>query len=376
MNSHTPFFYFLLFAAGSIFFYLNFQDREYGWDMPGYLGSYYILENPGDKQVVLDQVFSSIKKEAPKASYDKMVGFHNPENWNDFISKNPVAFAQQIPYYSIKVFYVSLIYCFIKLGFTPPIAAFLPNLISFFIFGFLLFSIFRKIFENKWVLPFFISLFLLAIPHFRYLASIPSPDMLTALLMVWFLYSVIQKQNLWIQSMILMLIVFTRPDMVLFALSFLGIYFVYHFLKERKINFSAIISFVTLFLVYVVILKVNNYPGWNDVFYDTFIQRRRFISSEAVFSFQQYKSIIFENLVNFKKITLLSVIFLTIIIYFSKSRWMKIFAICIFLNIYLKFLFFPAPGEYRFFAGFLLLLFILSIDALKDKFPKITKTSF
>ena len=177
---------FMLLIISVILFYVNFEKRDYGWDMPGYLGSYYLIENTSNNFEIQKNVYLTIKCEAPKFQYDKMVGFYEKGNFNDFISKDADAFKLQIPYYSIKVFYVFLIFCFHKIGFTLPIAAFLPNMISFFIFGFLLYSIFREILKGKKLIPFILTVFLLLIPPFRYISTIASPDMLTVLVLTFF----------------------------------------------------------------------------------------------------------------------------------------------------------------------------------------------
>lgn len=364
---------FILLAVSLVLFYFNFQQREYGWDMPGYLGSYFLVENPTNSLDIQENVYSIIKSEAPKYQYDKMIGFHQEGNWNDWISKNEAAFNLQIPYYSIKVFYVFLIFCFHQVGFSLPIAAFLPNLISFFLFGFFLYLIFKEILGGKKLLPLFLTLFLLLIPPFRYLATIPSPDMLTVLFQTWFAFSVLKKHKLYIQFMILMLVIFSRPDFIIFGISYLGIYFLYGFFQKGKIDWKAVLFGMIMIGVYFLILKINNYPGWKDVFYDTFIQRRRLITGNADFTFHEYWQILISNLINFKKITVIAIGLLAAVFYFSKDLWVRSLAVVLVFNIYLKFAFFPAPGEYRFFIGFLLLLLITALYSAKDKIRNLTR---
>ena len=363
----------ILFAVSLLLFYINFRQREYGWDMPGYLGSYFLVDSPTNNLEIQQNVYSIIKSEAPKFQYDKMVGFHEEGNWNDWISKNEAAFNLQIPYYSIKVFYVFLIFCFHKVGFSLPIAAFLPNLISFFLFGFLLYLIFKEILNGKKLIPIILTLFLLIIPPFRYLATIPSPDMLTVLFLTWFSYSVVKKYELYVQFMILMLVNFSRPDFIIFGISYLGLYFLYNLYKKRKINWEPIIFGIIMMGTYFLILKINNYPGWRDVFYDTFIQRRRLITGNADFTSKEYLQVVLENIINFKKITVISIGLLITVFYYSKNLWVRSLAAILVLNIYIKFAFFPAPGEYRFFIGFMLLLFITSVYAAKDKIRNLTR---
>jgi hypothetical protein len=119
---------------------------------------------------------------------------------------------------------------------------------------------------------------------------------------------------------------------------------------------------------YLGIVKFYHYPGWADVFYDSFIHRRLYISKEnPVFTISQYLEVVTANLKNFKKISLLAIMFLGFSLYFSKTAWEKWFAGFIFLNIYLKFLFFPMAGEYRFFIGYILIMAIWLIKILRNK---------
>lgn len=206
---------------------------------------------------------------------------------------------------------------------------------------------------NKIILSFILTIFLLFIPPLRYLATSPTPDMLAILLMIWFFYSVLNKHKLYIQFMILLLVMMTRPDYIIFGLSYLGIYVIYDFVKIKKVNLLAVLLATIMFSIYFLILKVNYYPGWKDVFYDTFIQRREFVTGTAQFTFQEYQQIILANIVNFKKVSVLAFLFLGTIFSCSKDFWIRIFAIVLFINIYLKFMFFPTT-DYRFYIAFII----------------------
>ena len=357
---------FVLFMVSCTLFYLNFPHREYGWDMPGYLGSYYKLEYGADKSKILDQTYSSIKKESPQRSYQMMVGFSDQQNWKHFIANNPEAFYMQIPYYSIKMFYVLLVFGFVKIGFSPPLSVLLPNMFAFFLLGFLLFEVFKIILKNRLLISLLLTLVILFLPHFRYLARIPTPDMLSLLLIVWFLQAVLKKYSSFFQAMILVLIICTRPDFIVFAVSYWGMNFLYNYVKTNKFCYRNILYGIATVLIYCLILQVNDYPGWKSVFYDSFIQRRKFAVPEVNLTFQQYLDVLFTNLVNFKRVSLMAVGFLGIVLYFSGRLWVRLFAVFLYANLYLKFLFFPSAGNYRFFSVFLLMLSLWALKAIYD----------
>ena len=339
-------FHILLLLASIALFYSNLQNKDYNWDLPGYLGSSYLVQNV-DKQELLSQVYSSIQKQASEKEFKEVIGNQKPGNWRFFISQNSTAFYAQIPYYSIKVFYIFFIYFFQSIGFSGWDAVIFPNLISYFISGFLLFAIFNSIFNNK-AISFFLCVILLLIPPFRDLATSPTPDIIIVLLVLWLLYSFLKKHELYIQSLILLLVIFTRPDYIIFSLTYLASYFI----------------------LYYLILTVNNYPGWKDVFYDTFIQRRNFVTGTADFSFQEYRKVIFFNIVNFKRITCLSLLLLVSVFSLTKDLRLRVFACMAFFNIFLKFIFFPST-EPRFYVAFILFLFIILIFSAKQYFSKI-----
>lgn len=243
-------------------------------------------------------------------------------------------------------------------------AVFLPNLLSFTIFGLLLYNIFKELFSGKLCIPFLLTVILLLLPQLRYMARIPSPDMMVLLLMTWFTFAILKRNNEVVRFLILVLIVFTRPDMIIFAGSFLAFQFLYNWIKDKKISIYLIFQGFTILTLYFLIIKINNYPGWHHVFYDTFIQRRNWILGEADFTFTQYKDIMLSNLINFKKISVLAMFFGCYILFCSRELWTRLFALLLIANLYIKFLFFPAAGEYRFFVVFLLLLFIFALKTL------------
>ena len=361
-------FHILLLLASIALFYSNLQNKDYNWDLPGYLGSSYLVQNV-DKQELLSQVYSSIQKQASEKEFKEVIGNQKPGNWRFFISQNSTAFYAQIPYYSIKVFYIFLIYFFQSIGFSGWDSVIFPNLISYFISGFLLFAIFNSIFNNK-AISFFLCVILLLIPPFRDLATSPTPDIIIVLLVLWLLYSFLKKHELYIQSLILLLVIFTRPDYIIFSLTYLASYFILYYLKTRKINFQVIFYGLIFISCYYLILTVNNYPGWKDVFYDTFIQRRNFVTGTADFSFQEYRKVIFFNIVNFKRITCLSLLLLVSVFSLTKDLRLRVFACMAFFNIFLKFIFFPST-EPRFYVAFILFLFIILIFSAKQYFSKI-----
>ncbi|WP_435522425.1 hypothetical protein [Chryseobacterium indoltheticum] len=157
---------------------------------------------------------------------------------------------------------------------------------------------------------------------------------------------------------------------MLFAMSYLFVAFVFKYFNENKqINYSLILQGFSIAVIYIAIIKYYNYPGWKDLFYDSFFYRRPIISAEkADFTFQKYFDFLLFKLINFKKITLSSLILVGLTFYFSKDWWIRILSLLFFANIYIKFVFFPDSANLRFFLGFVLLLFIVFLYTLSKKY--------
>lgn len=345
----------IIFAA--FFSWLNFQNREYDWDMPGYLGVYYELKLGANPEVVHQKVYSSIKAEASPEEFHNLTGSNNPQNARFHFARNSEAFVQQIPYYEVKFLHNALVFLLAEIGFSPPLASLLPNLIFYFLSSILVFfigiEIFRKSsFPNA---PLLLFVFFVLHPGLRYISTIATPDFMAISLLLLFFFGMIKKYSLLYLSVILFLLMLCRPDFLVFGGTFLAVIFLHDLIVQKKFRYEPILYAAILLATYFGIVKHFDYPGWEHVFYDTFIHRRYFISQDFDFAINQYISVLLNNIVNFKKISLAAIGTLIIGLKLSKSKFEVLFTILLFANIYLKFLMFPAAGEVRFYIGFIIL---------------------
>ena len=359
---------FLFFILGVSFLtYSCYQNRVYDWDMPGYLGSVYAWEFPNDAKKVQEKVYSDIQKEASKTEFNDILHYNHA---NEVFYTDYKAFGEQLPYYQIKVGYNAAVYVLYKIGFTGPHSVLLTNIFSYFIAGLLLFYLVKFLFPENYFMAPLISLFILWFPPVRSMAENPTPDTFLFVFTLLFTISVLQKRKSIVQFLILVCCVLIRPDYILFAATYLFAVFAFkYFTESKKLEYSLIIQGFLLAVVYVAIIKYYNYPGWKDLFYDSFFYRRPIISAEkADFTFKRYFDFLIFKLVNFKKISLASLILLGGTFYFSKENWIRILAALFFINIYIKFIFFPDSANLRFFIGFVILLFIVFLYAISKKY--------
>ena len=129
--------------------------------------------------------------------------------------------------------------------------------------------------------------------------TIASPDMLSTFFMLLFLYAVICKYSLLYQSSILLNLLLIRPDNMVLILTYLATVFLY-LMSKKKLNWAPVFIAVVFIAVYYSLITFYHYPGWKNVFYDTFIFRRGYITEKpAEFSFEDYLTIVVQCLIKF-----------------------------------------------------------------------------
>lgn len=168
---------------------------------------------------------------------------------------------------------------------------------------------------------------------------------------------------------LLFAITFIRPDYITFTLTYIMAVFFFSYYQEKKIDASYIVQGVILLVMYLAIIKFYDYPGWKDVFYDTFIDRRPIISTHPVeLSLMDYLQIIYIKIIYFKKVTLSVAIMIGVIFWKSKDVWVRMISVLFLVNVYIKFFFFPQSAALRFFFPFIFPLFIMMLYVLSRKY--------
>jgi hypothetical protein len=349
----------------------SYKNRVYDWDMPGYIGCLFSSEFPDSPKKVHDFTYKSIKKEASDFQFKDIIGLDkiSPGKAKNFFYKNTEAFTEQIAYYKLKIGYNFLISILYKAGLSAPMSVLWISIISCFFSGLLLFYIIKIIFPENYFLPLVFTCLLSVLPPVFHMSTTPSPDMLTFLFLLIFAAALLKKCNSWIIFSVLLLLILIRPDYIIFALSYFVTTIIFNFFSVKKFDFLYLFQAFILFTLYVFIVKYYEYPGWKEVFYDTFIERRPLIAAKSAdFGVREYFEILFIKLINFKKITLAALSLIVLIFYFSKDLWIRVYSSFLFLSIYIKFLFFPASSDTRFFIGFVVLLFVMFLFALSKKY--------
>lgn len=121
--------YILIALSFSIY---NFQNREYDWDLPGYVGALLVSENDGYTKQTHNLVYSEIRKESTQKEFNKIIGL-GKDNATNYFYRSKLAFQEQLPYYQIKIGYNLLVRAFYLMGFSAPYSVLYLNALLFFI---------------------------------------------------------------------------------------------------------------------------------------------------------------------------------------------------------------------------------------------------
>ena len=372
MEKKWKFSFLFLLPILAVLSFWNYNNRVYDWDMPGYIGSIYTSQYPNNPQKVKELTYNSIRKEAPADHYNDLIGKNPKDVARQYFEKDTKAFSEQLPYFQIKVGYNLAIFLLHKMGFTAPMSVLFLSIISYFLSGILLFFIFRIIFPKNISIGFFATVGILLLPPMTYMARVSMPDMFILQFLLIFMIGLFNHWRKWIMFLILFAITFIRPDYITFTLTYLVTGLLFNFHEKRKINFTIIWQAGILLLLQIFIVKFYHYPGWKNLFYDSFICRRPIISEEAAdFGVKDYLQILFRKIIYFKKVSLIALSILGLIFYMSKDKMTRIYSVFIFANIYIKFIFFPHSSELRFFFGFILLLLIMLFYAISQRYNRV-----
>ena len=347
----------------------NYNNRVYDWDMPGYIGSMHTFSYPKSPDKIRKITFDAIKKEAPVEHYNDLIGTKPFDKTRQYFEKNTQSFTEQLPYFQIKVGYNYVITLIYKLGFSSPNSVLFVSLISYFFSGILFFYILNILFPQKLYFSIILTTGVLLLPPMTYMSRVSTPDMFIFQFILIFVIGLIKQWRDWSMFFLLFLITFIRPDYITFALTYLAAAFLYYYVKNKKIGFVFVIQGGMLLVYYVFIMKFYHYPGWKDLFYDSFIYRRPIISAQpADFSMKEYLEIIYTSAINFKKVTLSVLIMITMIFWLSKDLWIRLISLLFLVNVYIKFLFFPQSAALRFFFPMIFPLLVMMLYAISEKY--------
>jgi len=277
---------FILFSSAFFFLYCLYS-QEQNWDMLGYSASAVSIEDK-DPAYIHDYVYRELRNYVSDEDFEKLT---NGDSYRETMHKDPDAFIQQVPYYKIRIIFVSLIFILMSLGVNVFAAGHIISAAAAALGFIIFFYAYKKITEPAfWVLmPFY---FILCGVHDA--GQGVSADTLAFLWFGLICYSFINKH--WAIFPLLVVSTLIRTDMVVFV----ALVLCYYFIFRPDLRSRSLITAVITAILYIFVNKVVGNYGWNTVFYFVFISDMQATHpdefSKLGLSMQQYLATAMNNL--------------------------------------------------------------------------------
>lgn len=341
----------------SVYFYKN---PSYNYDMLGYMA----LVIKMDKQYTFEEIhkitYESAKKNIPPANYKNLT---DTFTYRKKFKTDPNSFKEILPNYVIKPLYLWLSWLFYKNGCSLPLSTVLPSIVAYLIIGVILFFWLNKYLQTGFA--FLTGLLLMYSTFITNVARLSTPDCLSALFILLSFYFIIEKKNMWLMSVCLLLATYTRMDTVI--LYFFIISYLTFNSKWKMITGNQYLMLLgVLVIAYLsIVLPVREY-GWDIFYYGQYSSHidytKDFYQSITI---QSYFSLIYTKLVTAFVATHFTLfLFLGIMVIFNRKFSFKSlsfdqsFLLLLIMVIFFRFLFLPDLSD-RFYLGFYLLILVL-----------------
>lgn len=273
------------------------------------------------------------------------------------------AFNEQLPFYSIKIIYVSIVRSLFKAGIPITLSTLIPSLISTLILIFFIYYIIEKESGNSFFAG-IVSLIILFLPATISVARLATPDALSTLLLFSAAVVYVKDRNSLILFLLMPALVGTRTDNIIWCFILL---FADSFLRQHKLNelMKNVLLVLILSAIWITIDQYFDNGGWEILFYHSFIEKMSFpLSTNVDLTFKQYLNVLIKSSWFFMPWFL---VFGTLTyLLWSKtnkdilSKRGVIIVITCFLTFATRFFLFPAQSG-RFYIALFLIILITSI---------------
>lgn len=276
-NKYSIYSYYAIISLLVLLFAIIFPT--YNWDMLGYVGSVKSFEIK-DKEALHSYVYSEARNSIPTEKLNALLGgapnkqeTGKPINqisqmssdyYRRVMSTDPEAFYQQLPFYQIRVIYISLVYLLSELGVNIFMATNLISTISLILGLWILLFTFKPYINNY--LLYSVPIFWLAFGVIE-VAKLGTPDGL-AFLMVTIIAYLFTRIH-WSILIIIPISILVRTDLIIYAVLILGYLLIYN----KAWRYFTVASLLTSVLIYYLVNQHFGNYGWMTVFYFSFIER-------------------------------------------------------------------------------------------------------
>jgi hypothetical protein len=249
---HLPvllYFVYVLFALWN-----GYINPTHSWDTLPYTAIILSLEDD-DLTSIHDRAYELVKLHVPLKLFTE---YTSKSRYRQLMATDPVAFAKQFPFYSIKPLYVGVGYVIHRFGFSIPNALIVVSLLSVAGIALILFAWLGRYFQEPYRSLF--SALIFTGTSAIFFAGLVKPDPLSAVILLSAMYFLIERNGRIAFIVLTLMSIAVRPDNIIFV----GIsYTALALLPPRKLTLIQYVSLATVALItYFGIQRMAGGYGW------------------------------------------------------------------------------------------------------------------
>jgi hypothetical protein len=247
----------LLLLIGIIFISLQHSKPYYNWDMIPYIATSYTYQGLAPEEVH-KETYAVIKASVSPSKFAFLIDANDP--YRSGVYGNWRYLQDNLPFWSVKPLYPSLIFALGKLGVNPVVASVVISQVSYALTMLLVFFWCRPWFGNYPSAVFTVLLF--SIPEIALLARLSSPDALATFISIFGLYVLAEKRSIYLGLLILAFAMLARPDFVMLVLIMTTLFILVYPANYLRLFIIAIAAF----LLYLILGRISGNYGLGTLF--------------------------------------------------------------------------------------------------------------
>ncbi|MDH3217775.1 MAG: hypothetical protein OEN01_16125 [Candidatus Krumholzibacteria bacterium] len=229
----------------------------HNWDMIAYAASAKRFE-VNDGAALHSFVYEELRQSVPAETYDTLTR----GRYRQVVSQDAHAFSQQLPFYQVRLLYITAIFLLAKVGVNIFAATHLVSALSVALGTWLMLFTFRPHVDTLYLYVLPVAGVVLGLP---FVARYSTPDGLSFLMVCLTTY-LLMRGHRGVFG-ILPLCVLARLDLIIFV-----VLVWIHLWRLGRSRLTAAFSLLATMLIYVGLKKYYGYYDWVTVYYFTFVQ--------------------------------------------------------------------------------------------------------
>ncbi|MEX1181810.1 MAG: hypothetical protein WEF86_01145 [Gemmatimonadota bacterium] len=244
---------------------LYWSRPHYNWDMVAYIGVAFRFAGASD-EVAHERTYRALRQSVPAEDYELLT---QADAYRRTVAADYRAFAQQLPFYSVKPIYPLKIALLTQTGVDPVRASVIVSGAAYLLIGAILFLWLSSFLRGFTIVA--VTWVIMSLPFMLDLARGSTPDAMSTAVVLTALWLLMEKEWLWPALALLVVSIGVRPDNLLWVFAIAG----YAAVRLRNVRVAALFSAAGT-AVYLLLASWSDNAGWRTLFHHSFVERLAF----------------------------------------------------------------------------------------------------